>query len=179
VQQKLSRSHLFVGLLSAMAVAVPAHAQASASSSLSIVAQLVCPLSVSVTHPLDFGRLLTSTARTVAPADAASGQFQLIGQGGSTVTVALSMPSELSPTGGGPNLPITGWSYVVSNTPALGGTPVSFRAGASDPISLRFDSVAGSSKLYFGIGATVTASASHGTVAYTATGQITAAYTDL
>ncbi|MEO7217618.1 MAG: hypothetical protein ABI026_05445 [Gemmatimonadaceae bacterium] len=170
---------LLMSLFVVTGFATPAHAQSSASGSLAILAQLVCPLSVAVTHPLDFGRLLTSTAKTIAPSDASSGHLRLIGQGGSAVTVTLTMPSQLSPTGGGTNLPITGWSYVVSNSAALGGTPVSFNTGTSDPISLRFDTVAGSTNMYLGIGATITTSASSAAVAYTATGQIIAAYTDL
>lgn len=173
------RTRLVTTMLVATAFAVPAHAQSSASGSLAILAAVVSPLSLAVTHPLDFGRLLTSTSKTIAPSAATSGQFFLVGQGGSTVTVTLSMPSQLSPTGGGTNLPITGWSYVVSSSAALGGTPVSFNAGTSDPISVRFDTFAGSTDMYFGIGATVTASATQPTTAFTATGQITAAYADL
>lgn len=173
------RTRLLMPLFIATTLAIPAHAQSSAAGSLAILAQVVCPLSVVVSHPLDFGRMLTSTSKTVAPSDAASGHFLLLGQGGSTVTVTLTMPSQLSPTGGGTNLPITGWSYVVSNSSGLGGTPVSFNTGTSDPISLRFDTVAGSTNMYFGIGATITTSASSATAAFTATGHITAAYTDL
>jgi hypothetical protein len=158
---------------------MPAHAQSSASGSLAITAQVVCPLLLNVSHPLDFGRLLTSTSKTIAPASATSGHFELIGQGGSSVTVTLSMPSTLSPTSSGTNLPITGWSYIVSSSPALGGTPVAFNSGTSDPISISFDAFSGSTKLYFGIGATVTASATQPTSAFTGTGQITAAYADL
>lgn len=173
------RTRLLISLFATTAFAVPAHAQSSASGSIGILAQLVSPLSLTVTHSMDFGRLLTSTSKTISPSAATSGHFQLTGQGGSTVTVTLSMPSELEPTGGGMGLPITGWSYVVSSSPSLSGTPVSFQSGTSDPISLRFDTFAGSVNMYFGIGATVTASATNLTVPFTGSGQITAAYTDL
>ena len=160
------------------ALALPMQAQSSASGSLAISAQVVSPLSLVVSHSLDFGRLLTSTSKTIAPGAATSGHFELIGQGGSAVTVTLSMPAMLNPTAG-TNMPITGWTYVVSDSPALGGTPVSFNSGTSAPIPVEFQTFAGSTKLYFGIGATVTASGSQPTTPYTGTGQITAAYTDL
>lgn len=160
------------------ALAVPAHAQSNVSGSLAITAQVVTPLALVVSHSLDFGRLLTSTAKTIAPSAATSGRFELIGQGGSAITVTLSMPSSLNPTAG-LNMPITGWTYVASNSASLTGTPVAFAGGTSAPIALTFESVAGSTKMYFGIGATVTAGALQPTTAYTGTGQITAAYTDL
>ena len=160
------------------ALALPMQAQSSASGSLAISAQVVSPLSLVVSHALDFGRLLTSTSKTIAPGAATSGRFQLIGQGGSAVTVTLSMPSTLNPSAGA-NMPVTGWTYVVSDSPALSGTPVTFSGGTSAPIPLQFQTFAGSTSMYFGIGATVTASGSQPTTPYTGTGQITAAYTDL
>jgi hypothetical protein len=172
------RMRLAGQLIFMTAIAVPAHAQSSVAGSIAIIAQVVTPLALVVSHSLDFGRLLTSTTKTIAPSAATSGHFELIGQGGSAVTVTLSMPSMLNPTAG-TNMPITGWTYVVSDSPALAGTPVSFNSGTSAPIPLAFQAFAGSTKMYFGIGATVTASATQPTTPYTGTGQITAAYTDL
>jgi hypothetical protein len=159
-------------------IATPAQAQTTASGSMAINAVVVCPLALVVSRPLDFGRLLTSTTKTIAPTAATSGHFEIIGQGGSAVTVTLSMPSQLNPSAGS-NLPITGWTYVTSSSPALGGTAVSFNSGASDPIPVSFETFNGSTKIYFGIGATVTASAIQPTTTYSGTGQITAAYADL
>jgi hypothetical protein len=165
-------------LMIVTALAVPAHAQSSVSGSLAITAHVVTPLALIVSHPLDFGRLLTSSSKTIVPSAATSGRFELVGQGGSSISVTLSMPATLNPTAG-LNMPITGWTYVASDGPNLGGTPISFNSGTSAPIALTFESVAGSTKMYFGIGATVTAASSAPTGAYTGTGQITAAYTDL
>lgn len=165
-------------LIIVTAFAAPAHAQSSVSGSLAVTAHVVTPLALIVSHSLDFGRLLTSTSKTIAPGAATSGRFELVGQGGSSITVTLSMPASLNPTAG-LNMPITGWTYVASDGPNLGGTPISFNAGTSAPIALTFESVAGSTKMYFGIGATVSAGALQPTTAYTGTGQITAAYTDL
>ena len=167
-----------VQLIAATFLAIPVHAQSSAAGSIAITAQVVSPLALVVTHPLDFGRLLTSTTKTIAPNSATSGRFELIGQGGSSITVTLAMPASLDPPAG-LNLPVTAWTYVASNTAGLGGTPIAFNAGAPVPIALVFASVAGATKLYFGIGATVTTAALQPTTAYTGTGQITAAYTDL
>jgi hypothetical protein len=165
-------------LLFAVVVAAPIHAQSSVNGSLAITAQVVSPLALVVTHALDFGRLLTSVTKTIVPSAATGGHFELIGQGGSAVTVTLAMPSQLNPTAGS-NLPITNWTYVESDSPALTGTPVSFTSGTSAPIAVSFAASTGTIKMYFGIGATVQASSSQPTSAYTATGQITAAYSDL
>lgn len=174
----IRRMLLAAQLIAATMLATPAHAQSSASGSIAITAQVVAPLQLIVTHALDFGRMLTSTTKTVAPSAVTGGHFELIGQGGSAVTVTLSMPSQLNPPSGS-NLPITNWTYVVSDNPTLVGTPVAFNSGTSDPIAGRFQTFAGTTKLYFGIGATVTASAAQATTAYTGTGQITVAYSDL
>lgn len=88
------------------------------------------------------------------------------------------MPSQLTPSSGS-NLPITAWTYIASSSASLGGTPVAFNSGTSDPINVSLDAFDGSTKMYFGIGATVTASAAQSTTVYNGTGQITAAYADL
>lgn len=172
------RCWMIAQLVLAGSIALPAHAQSTASGSIAITAHVVSPLTLIVSHALDFGRLLTSTSKTIAPNSASSGRFELVGQGGSAISVTLSMPATLTPSSG-PALPVTAWNYVSSDTPALSGTPVSFSSGAGSPIPLTFENVVGSTKMYFAIGATVTASASAATTTYSGTGQITAAYTDL
>lgn len=174
----IRRMWLAAQLLLATAVVTPVAAQSSGSGSLAITAQVVCPLTVVVSHPLDFGKLLAATSKTIAPNSATSGHFEIIASGGSAVTITLSMPSQLNPPAG-TNLPITAWSYVASSTAGLGGTPVAFNSGTSGPINVSMDAFDGSTKMYFGIGATVTASAAQSTTTYTGTGQITAAYADL
>lgn len=174
----IRRMWLAATLLATTLVATPAQSQSSASGSIAITAVVVAPLQLVVTHALDFGRMLTATSKTIAPSGATGGRFELIGQGGSAVTVTLSMPSQLSPPSG-TNLPITNWTYLISDSPGLSGTPVAFNSGTSDPIAAHFQTFTGTTKLYFGIGATVQASAAQPTTAYTGTGQITVAYTDL
>ena len=158
--------------------AATAHAQSSASASLSVTARVVAPMSMTVTHALDFGKLLTSTTKTIAPNAATSGRFEIVGQGGSAISVTLTMPGSLTPTSG-TNLPVTGWNYIASDTPALTGTAVAFTANGSAPIPLTLEALAGTAKMYFGLGATISPNSLAATTAYTATGQITAAYTDL
>lgn len=175
---RLHRFHIAAQLILAGSIAVPAHAQASAAGSIAITARVVTPLTLIVSHALDFGKLLTSTTKTIAPNAATSGRFELVGQGGSAISVTLSMPSLLNPATG-TAIPVSGWMYIASDSPGLSGTPVAFSAGAGAPIPLTFENVAGSTKMYFAIGATVTASASAATTTYSGTGQITAAYTDL
>jgi len=178
MQIVIRRPWLAAQLIVATALAAPVQAQSTTSGTLAIAAQIVAPLSLTVTHTLDFGRILVATTKTITPSAATSGRFELIGQGGGALSVTLSMPATLNPSAG-PNLPVTSWTYVVSDSPALSGTPVSFNSGTSDPIATRFQTFNGTTKLYFGIGATISPSAAQATTSYTATGQITAAYTDL
>lgn len=174
----IRRTWLAVQLLVTCGFAASAHAQSSASGSLSVTARVVSPMSMTVTHALDFGKLLTSTTKTIAPNAATSGRFEIIGQGGSSISVTLTMPASLTPTSGS-NLPVTGWTYIASDTPALTGTAVSFAANGSVPIPLTLEALAGTAKMYFGLGATISPNAMAAATTYTATGQITAAYTDL
>jgi len=174
------RSWILAGQLILLgALAAPVHAQSSASGSIGVTATLVTPLQLIVSHPLDFGRLLTSSTKTIAPNSATSGRFEILGQGGSAISVTLSMPASLSPAGGGTNLPVSNWMYVASETSSLAGTPVSFTSGTNAPIPFTLETFNGSVKMYFALGATVTAGALHAAGAYSATGQITTAYTDL
>jgi hypothetical protein len=174
------RSWILAGQLALLgALAAPVQAQSNASGSIAITATLVTPLQLIVSHPLDFGRLLTPGTKTIAPSASTSGRFEILGQGGSAVTLTLSMPASLSPTGGGTNLPVSNWTYVSSETTSLTGTPIPFTSGTSAPIPFTLTTFNGSVKMYFAIGATVTASALNPTGAYTGTGQITTAYTDL
>ena len=172
------RTWLAAQIVAATLVAIPVHAQAPVTGSIDITAQVVSPLALVVTHPLDFGRLLTSSTKTIAPNAGTSGRFELTGLGGSSMTVTLLMPLSLNPSTGS-NLPISAWTYIASNTAGLGGTPIAFAGGTQAPISVVFAPGAENTKMYFGIGATVTAAALQPATAYTGTGQITAVYTDL
>jgi hypothetical protein len=172
------RSRITAQFIIAATLAAPVGAQTNVSASLTATVQVIAPLSITVTHSLDFGKILVSTNKTVAPKDATGGHFELAGQGGSTITVNLMMPSELKPATGAP-MPITGWNYIESDSPSLTGTAVSFAASTNAPFSATFQAGAGSTKMYFGVGATVQASASQAIGVYTGTGQLTAAYADL
>ncbi len=172
------RTLVLAQLIAASMLSTPVRAQSTASGSIAVTAQVVAPLALVVTHSLDFGRMLASTAKTIAPSAATGARFELTGQGGSMVTVTLSMPASLNPTAGS-NLPVTNYTYIVSDSPALSGSAVTFNAGTSDPIAARFQTFDGTTKLYFGIGATVQTSASQTTSAYTGTGMVTATYADL
>ncbi|HEY5085770.1 MAG TPA: DUF4402 domain-containing protein [Gemmatimonadaceae bacterium] len=165
-------------LIVAAVVAVPIRAQSSVSASLTATVTVVAPLSLTVTHALDFGRVLTYSAKTVTPIASTAGHFEVAGQGGSTLTVTLLMPKELTPAVGSTNLPVTGWEYLSGETPVLSGAPISFNGGALLSIPTAFPGLT-SSKLYFGIGATVQVPALQPTGSYSGTGQITANYTDL
>jgi uncharacterized protein DUF4402 len=172
------RAWLVGQLVIAAAVCVPAHAQSTASGSLPIAAVVASPLSLTITHPLDFGKLLTSTSKTVVSNTAAGGRFELSGEGGSNITVTFLVPSSISPTSGAP-IPVTAWNYMVSDTPSFGGTAVTFASGTGVAVPATFHADPGSTRMYFAVGATVTASSTAVMGAYTGVGTITVSYTDL
>ena len=172
------RSRFLAQLIFATTLAAPAGAQMNVSASLTATAEVIAPLAITVTHGLDFGKMLVSTTKTITPKDGTGGHFELSGQGGSTITVNLLMPSDLKPATGA-NMPITGWNYIASESSLLTGTAVTFAANTNAPFTATFQSGTGSTKMYFGVGATVQASASQSLGVYTGTGQITAAYADL
>lgn len=178
MQATIRRSLLAAQLIFTGALAMPVGAQTNVSASLTATVQVIAPLAITVTHALDFGQILVSSNKTVAPTASSAGHFELSGQGGSTLSVNFLMPSELKPATGS-NMPITAWNYIVSDSPALTGTPVSFAGATNAPFAATFQAGGGSTKMYFGIGATVQASASAATSTYTGTGQISAAYADL
>jgi hypothetical protein len=145
---------------------------------MSVDITVVAPLSLTVTQKLDFGRVLAGAKPVIAPGAANSGRFEVAGSAGSAVTVTLQMPSAL--TGPGVSIPLTGWSYVASDVATLAGaTPVTFAGNQSVPVNATLAGSSGTTKLYFGVGATAGTSGSQAVGHYAATGTITAAYSDI
>jgi hypothetical protein len=184
MQIVLRRKWIAVQLIVAATLAaspIPVIAQSSLATTLTVDATVVAPLAMTVAHTLDFGKIITSTSRTIAPSDATSGRLEITGQRGSAVSVTLNMPSTLVALGGsGAVLPVTAWKYIVGTSSGSGGAPVSFSATDSDPFTVILGTPAdGATTMYIGIGATITAAADQRTTTYNGTGHITAAYSDL
>ncbi len=153
-------------------------AQGTATASIDVLAAVISPISVAVTHPLDFGRMFAGAVKTVAANAAMAGRVEVSGQNGSAVSVTLTMPALLNGAGA-TAAPVSSWNYMVSSAATLAGaTAVAFSGGTPVVVAATLGGGTGVVRLYLGLGGTVNVvGAAVGT--FTGTGQITAAYTDL
>lgn len=178
----LASIHLTViamAALAAIAITCPLEAQAPESATLDVKAQIISPVTIGATRALDFGRLFANGSKTVAPNSATSGRIEVSGMSGSNITLSITMPSTLK-TVAGDAISVSGWSYMMSPDASLAGaSAVSFASGTPYPFAATIGGISGVSKLYLGVGAMVQTVASSPMGAYTATGQVTAAYADL
>lgn len=156
----------------------PAAAQVNGLGTLNVAAQVLTPLTITATQPLDFGRIYTATSKVIAPTDATSGRFELNGLAGSNISITVIMPSEVT-MNGSTVMPLTGWKCVISNSPALTGTPVAFSPLVNVPMSATFQPGSGSVRMYIAFGATVQAVSGQANGSYSSSGQMAIAYTDL
>lgn len=157
--------------------AAPLAAQSTASASLAVTAKVVNPISISITGPLDFGAVFAGTPKTITPDASNGGRFAVAGEAGAAITVTMQMPTSVTAAGGG-SIPLSGWTYAMSSSPAMtGASPAAFNGTSGSPISTTFPGTAGTlSHFYFSIGATASPAAAVATGTYSATGQITVAY---
>lgn len=172
----LAAAALATAITFAVTSAAPLAAQSTATASLSVTGKVVNPISLAVTAPLDFGGMFVGTPKTISPDGTGDGRFNVSGEAGAAISVTLQMPTSVTTTGGA-SIPLSNWTYVVGTSSALTGTtPVSFNPTAGAPISTNLSGASGVGRVYFGIGATATPSASAVNGTYSATGQITVAY---
>lgn len=175
----LNSIHRFAIPIILLSLARTVSAQAPESATLQVTAQLISPITIGVTHPLDFGRLFAAGSKTVAPNAVTGGRVEVSGMSGSAVNLSITMPSTLK-TATGDALAVMNWNYMLSSNSNLSGaSSVAIASGTPYPVAAVIGGVSGVSKLYLGIGATVQTLASSPVGAYTATGQVTAAYADL
>jgi hypothetical protein len=160
-----------VGALALAMVAVSRDAMAQ-SANITASAQVAQALTVSSNGNLDFGTVINGFNRTVAPADATSGGFSLLGGANAEVTLTFTLPANLAGPGG--NLPISfgagsaGWALTNSRVGLNTFDP------STGPGPVRLDGTSG--EMYVFIGGTVAPVAlSAGT--YSATITLGAAYT--
>lgn len=164
-------------LLSVAALALPAAASAqSASGSITARARVLGAITVSPVTDLDFGDFLSAGGtKTVAPADATSGEFAVAGDPGAEVQLTFDFPATLDFGVNQITLGAAAWNVNVGATRA---GSASLIAGGSDGASANsFLSGAGSLGVFVGGEATAAAGLPAGV--YTGTVGLTAAYTGL
>ena len=176
------RTHTLAALLAAtlLGVAAPAlRAQSSASGSITASAEIIAPISLSVTQAtLNFNRIVRGgPAKVIAPDSATSGRFYVEGKGGTGVSVTVTLPATI--TNGGASIPLDGLTATVGASDASGNAALALTSGSANT-SQTLPGSSDTERLYFRIGATATPGA--GTTAngvYTGTISISAAYTGL
>lgn len=176
------RTSAFAAALAAVALAVGApvaHAQSSASGSITASAEIVAPISLTVTGAtLNFNRIVRGgAAKTIAPDSATSGRFYVEGQGGTGLSITVTLPATID--NGAATIPLGGLSATVGTSDASGNTALALTSGSANTTQTLPGS-GETEKLYFRIGATATPGA--GTTAngvYTGTISISAAYTGI
>jgi len=152
-----------------------ARAQSSGSATVAMTAQVVQPLTVSASRPLDFGSVFVGNNKTIAPSAATAGQVDIKGQSNANISVTLTMPTMLMLGNTGTGLTLNNWNYSTSLAP----TPVSFPGQSSTPIAMTLPTSASYGRITLNIGATASAAAGQTPGDYTGSGQITVTYTDL
>jgi hypothetical protein len=164
-------------LLALAALAVPAVASAqSASGSIQARARVLGAITVSPVTTLDFGDFLSAGAtKTVAPADATSGEFAVAGDPGAQLLLTFDFPATLDNGLNQITLGANAWNVNVGATRA--GSASLIANGADGANANSFLSAGGSLGVFVGGEATAAAGLPAGV--YTGTVGLTAAYTGL
>jgi hypothetical protein len=154
---------LLAGLCSLL-VGSTVSAQVSATASLSSQASVLLPVSLTVTAPLDFGKLSAGMSKTILPDDPTSGRFYFTDDPSQTLYVLVTPPTTLS-DGASHTMSVSSTTLTFKYTDTPGGTSGSL-----------YSSFLGVSPMYFRIGATVTAAAGQVGGLYSGNFLITANY---
>jgi hypothetical protein len=164
-------------LLAVAALALPAAVSAqSASGSIQARARVLGAITVTGVTALDFGDFLSAGAtKTVAPADATSGEFAVAGDPGAGVQFTFDFPATLDNGLNQITLGAASWNVNVGATRA---GSASLIAGGSDGASANAFLSAGGNLGVF-VGAQATAAAGLPAGVYTGTITLDAAYTGL
>jgi hypothetical protein len=140
------------------------------SASIQATATVNTPLTVTGTAPLAFGTVFPGLAKVVAPADANSGRFTVLGQTNAEVSLTFpSLPTNLTGPG---SLPIGSYTGEHNNTNAAGGT--AFTPSAASTLAV-LDATTGNRYIF--IGATVTPGVAQAAGAYSGTITMNVVYT--
>lgn len=148
-------------------VATVATAGQAQSANIQATATVFTPMTVTGVRNLQFGSVIQNVPRTVAVADAGSGQFNLTGQALANVALTFTLPTNL--TGAG-NLAIGTWTGNHNTTASPTGTAFTPSASATNA------AFPAAGTLFVYLGATVSPTAAQAPGNYTGTVTLTAAY---
>lgn len=151
---------------------LPSPAWAQNSADITAQANVLTPLTVTGQANLDFGNVFPGVNKTVAITDATAGRWLVQGEGGAEVTLAFTLPANLSD--GANTLPISfgagSAGYNTTNNPGAA-TTFDPAAGATANLGVA------PAELYVWIGGTVTPAVSQPAGLYTGTITLTVNYT--
>jgi hypothetical protein len=146
-----------------------AAAEAQTSANIQATATVLSAVTVSGGNDLQFGNVTPGVNKTVAVADAGAGRFDVTKGANQGVTLAFTLPANL--TSGGNNLPIGTWTggWNTTNTPA-GATSFTPSAGGANT------AVTAATTLFVFVGATVSPAAAQAAGSYSGTVTMSAVY---
>ncbi len=151
-------------------LALGATAAQAQSASIQATATVNTPLTVTGTAPLAFGTVFPGLLKAVAPADATSGRFTVLGQTSAEVSITFpGLPTNLTGPG---NLPIGTYLGLHNNTNAAAGT--AFTPSAASTLAI-LDATTGNRFIF--VGATVSPGVAQAAGAYTGTITMNVVYT--
>ncbi|HWB40571.1 MAG TPA: DUF4402 domain-containing protein [Gemmatimonadales bacterium] len=144
-------------------------AEAQTSANINATATVLSAVTVTGANDLQFGNVTPGVNKTVAIADAGAGRFDVVKAANQGVTLAFTLPANL--TAGANNLPIGTWTggWNTANTPA-GATAFTPSAGGSNTAA-----TAGTTLFVF-VGATVSPAAAQPAGSYSGTVTMSAVY---
>lgn len=144
-------------------------AEAQNSANIQATATVLSAITVAAGNNLVFGNVTPGVAKTIAIADAGAGRFDVTKAANQGVTLAFTLPANLSFSGN--NLPIASWTGgwnttatpagATSFTPSAGGTNTTATAGTG---------------IFVYVGATVSPAAAQAAGNYTGTVTMSAVY---
>ena len=171
---------LAAATLAAVAFAArPALAQSSATGTITATAEVIAPISLSVTGAtLNFNKIVRGgSAKVITPDSATSGRFYVEGKGGTGLSITITLPATL--TNGAASMGVGTLTATAGTSDANGNTALTISSGSANT-SQTLPGSTDTERLYFRIGATATPGA--GTTAtgtYSGTISISAAYTGI
>jgi hypothetical protein len=161
------------GTLALVTFATTAGAQGvPQTAAIDVSARVSTQLANNVQQHLNFGTIFPGIAKTISPADALAGRFELRGDQNAGVSYSFELASHLAVPQSSLTMPIGTWLTCSSATNSASGcSPVS----ASGSFTATLSGAGGT--LYVFIGATVSPAGDQADGAYTGTIRMTAAYT--
>jgi len=141
------------------------------SASISALATVLSPITVSGARDLDFGSVFPSVNKTIGVTAATSGRFDATGTTLANVDISFTLPGTL--VSGGNNLTINSWSGCWNPTANNATVACTAFTPSGSTTSVNFGAAG---NLWVFVGATVAPTAAQATGSYSANVQMTLAY---